>query len=194
MAGDEAGCVRGGLTGPAEPEFPPVTRFEIPTLTTGRLLLRGFRPDDAAAYATMNADPVFRRFLGDGKVLSADEAWTQMERALGQWALRGYGLFAVEVAGALAGRVGVLHPANWPEPELAWGIAPVFWGQGLAAEAAVAARDWAFTACGFPHLASFILAENTRSVRVAEKLGAVRAGDAAVLGVTAQRWVHPRPG
>ena len=169
-------------------------RFEIPTLTTARLLLRSFRPKDAPAYAAMNADPAFRRYLGDGKVLSADEAWTQMERALGQWALRGYGLFAVEASGVLAGRVGVLHPAAWPEPELAWGIAPSFWGQGLAMEAAAAVRDWAFDACGFPHLASFILAENTRSVRVAEKLGAFRAGDVEVLGVTAQRWVHPRRG
>ena len=168
-------------------------RFEVPTLTTARLLLRAFHGADADAFAAMNADAEFRRFLGDGRVLSADESWGQMAWTLGQWALRGYGMFAVESDGRLVGRVGVLHPAGWPEPELAWGIAPAFWGQGLAVEAAAAARDWAFATCGFQELASFILQENARSVRVAEKLGAVHAGDITVLGLNAQRWVHRPP-
>ncbi|MFO1024321.1 MAG: GNAT family N-acetyltransferase [Acetobacteraceae bacterium] len=168
-------------------------RFEIPTLATERVALRGFRADDAAAYAKLNADPAFRRYLGDGRVLSANESWLQMERALGQWALRGYGLFVVEYQGRLAGRVGVLHPADWPEPELAWGIAPDLWGRGLAAEATAAARDWAFRACGFPLLASFILPGNARSARVAAKLGASRVGQIEILGLKAERWVHPAP-
>ena len=166
------------------------TRFEVPTLTTARLLLRAFRDSDADAFAAMNADADFRRFLGDGRVLSADESWGQMAWTLGQWALRGYGMFAVESAGGLVGRVGVLHPAGWPEPELAWGIAPALWGRGFAVEAAAAARDWAFAARGVPHLASFILPANAPSVRVAEKLGAERAGDVTLLGMTVQRWVH----
>jgi len=169
-------------------------QLEIPTLTTPRLVLRGFQAKDWPAFAALNADRAFRRYLGDGQVLSANDAWTQMERFLGQWALRGYGLFVVEHEGRLAGRVGVLHPAGWLEPELAWGIAPALWGRGLAVEAAATARDWAFAACGFPQLASFILPQNGRSVRVAEKLGAVRAGDVEVMGLTTQRWVHHRPG
>ncbi len=169
------------------------TRIEIPTLTTARLVLRGLRAGDWDAFAAMNADAGFRRFLGDGRPLTREESWAQMERLLGQWALRGYGFFAVEADGALAGRVGVLHPAGWPEPELAWGIAPAYWGLGLAAEAAAAARDWAFAARGFTHLASFIAPANTRSVRVAEKLGARRADDIQLLGGTVQRWLHARP-
>lgn len=171
----------------------PASRFEIPTLRTDRLTLRGFRAEDAAAYAALNADAGFRRHLGDGKTLSAGDSWTQMERALGQWALRGHGLFVVEYQGRLAGRVGVLHPAGWPEPELAWGIAPDLWGRGLATEAAAAARDWAFKARGFPLLASFILPGNARSARVAAKLGASLAGRIELLGLTVDRWVHPAP-
>jgi RimJ/RimL family protein N-acetyltransferase len=117
-----------------------------------------------------------------------------MERALGQWALRGYGLFAVEFDGRLAGRVGVLHPAEWPEPELAWGIAPDLWGRGFAVEATKAALDWSFRTRGFSTLASFILDGNIRSVRVAEKLGAVPTGPIEVLGLAAGRWEHRAPG
>jgi RimJ/RimL family protein N-acetyltransferase len=141
----------------------------------------------------MNADVEVRRWLG-GRLLSRQESWTVMETALGQWALRGYGLFAVECQGRFAGRIGVLHPADWSEPELAWGLCSDFWGQGLATEAAAAVRDWAFDRFGFGELASFILAENARSRRVAEKLGAVRQESIEIRGLIAERWVHPRPG
>lgn len=169
------------------------TIFEIPTLCTPRLILRAFRASDWDAYAAMNADPDVRQWLG-GRVLSGQESWTLMEAALGQWALRDYGLFVVEADGAFAGRIGLLHPAEWPEPELAWALTRGFWGSGMATEAAAAVRDWAFERFAFPHLASFILPENLRSRRVAERLGATRDGKIDLRGVVADRWVHPRPG
>ncbi len=167
--------------------------FELPTLCTERLVLRGFRPGDLDPYASLNADPVFRRGLG-GQVLSRAESWAQMERFMGQWALRGYGMLAVTRADVLVGRVGILHPIEWEEPELAWGIAPFCWGQGLAGEAARAVRTWAVAECGFPRLVSYILADNHPSRRVAEKLGAARQGTTVVRGLTVDRWVHPAPG
>jgi RimJ/RimL family protein N-acetyltransferase len=117
-----------------------------------------------------------------------------MERVLGQWAMRGYGLFAVETEGCCAGWTGVLHPLEWPEPELAYTLDQPFWGRGLASEAARAARDWAFGQHGFSRLASFILPDNARSIRVAEKLGAVREGTVELRGFQADWWVHRSPG
>ena len=169
------------------------TVFDIPTLRTDRLTLRAFRPTDLDGLAAMNADVEVRRWLG-GRLMSRDESWGVMEASLGQWALRGYGLFAVEVEGCFAGRIGILHPADWPEPELAWGLAHPFWGRGLATEAAARARDWAYATCGFQELASFILSENRRSRRVAEKLGAARDGKVELRGMVADRWLHPMPG
>ena len=108
-------------------------------MTTKRLTLRGFTARDWDAYAAMNADAGVRNWLG-GNCLSRDQSWTQMEMFMGQWALRGYGLFALELAtdGRFAGFTGVLHPEDWPEPELAYSLAPHAWGQGLATEAAAA--------------------------------------------------------
>jgi RimJ/RimL family protein N-acetyltransferase len=50
----------------------------IPQLTTERLLLRGFGPDDFERYAEMMADPDATRHLGDGRPLSRVEAWRQL--------------------------------------------------------------------------------------------------------------------
>jgi RimJ/RimL family protein N-acetyltransferase len=170
------------------------TTFEIPTLRTGRLVLRAFRAADLDAFATMGANPEVRRFLGAGTLLSRTESWGLMERVLGQWALRGYGLFAVESEGRCAGWTGIIHPLEWPEPELAYTLDQPFWGRGLATEAARAARDWAFARLGVSRLASFILAANARSIRVAEKLGAVHEGTVELRGFQAEWWVHRSPG
>jgi RimJ/RimL family protein N-acetyltransferase len=103
-------------------------------------------------------------------------------------------LFAVEADGQFAGRIGVLHPLEWPEPELAYALDAPFRGRGLAREAVAAVRGWAFEQFGFTRLASFILPVNTRSARVAERLGAVKEGTIALRGFVADRWVHTRPG
>ena len=167
--------------------------MRIPTQTTNRLVLRGFRASDWDAYAAMNADPAVRDWLG-GKLLSREQSWTQMETMLGQWALRGYGVFAVEADGTLAGRIGILHPADWPEPELAWTLAAPFWGRGLATEGAAEVRRWAFAQFSWDRLVSYILPVNARSRRVANKLGAVADGQIQLRDFIADIWVHPSPG
>ncbi|WP_428486632.1 GNAT family N-acetyltransferase [Rhodopila sp.] len=164
----------------------------IPTLTTDRLILRGFRASDWNAFAEMNADPRVRRSLG-GRIMSREETWAQMETFLGQWALRDYGVFALEADGCFAGRVGLLHPVDWPEAELAWTLAARFWGRGLATEAAGCVRAWAFGQFGWDRLVSYIRPENDRSRRVAEKLGAVQEGAITLRGVVSDVWVHPTP-
>ncbi len=167
------------------------TTFEIPTLKTARLVLRAFRASDIDAWAAMEAEPAVRRYRGNN-LRTRNEAWAVMEASLGQWVLRGYGLFVLEDAAdaRFAGFAGILHPAEWPEPELAYSLAPAFWGQGLATEAAAAARDWAFARHGFARMASFILPDNAASIRVAEKLGAVREGMLSLRGFQAEWWVY----
>jgi RimJ/RimL family protein N-acetyltransferase len=162
----------------------------IPTLATDRLSLRGFRAGDWDAYAALNADLAVRDGL-DGKLLTRDQSWSQMETFMGQWVLRGYGMFAVEAEFRLAGRVGILQLAGWPEPELAWTLATPFCGAGLATEAAAAARNWAFSTLGWDRLVSYIRPANTRFRRVAERLGAACETRIEFNGKTADVWVHP---
>jgi RimJ/RimL family protein N-acetyltransferase len=141
----------------------------VPTLTTSRLTMRGWREDDAAAYAEMTADPEVMRFMGG--VIDAGESWRQLALFVGHWVLRGYGLWAVERDGALIGRVGLWRPGGWPGLEVGWLLARGAWGRGYATEAARASMEWAWSELGASQLISIIAPDNVASVRVGERLG-----------------------
>jgi RimJ/RimL family protein N-acetyltransferase len=155
-------------------------------LRTGRLLLRRFRADDIDTYAAMCADPEVMRYLSaTGEPLSRADAWRQMAMFSGHWELRGYGMWVAEElqSGHFVGRIGLHYPEGFPDRELGWAICRRFWGQGLASEAARAAAGYAFQTLGWDHLISLILPGNTRSIRVAERLGSEAAGVATVNGI-----------
>ena len=68
--------------------------MEVPTLTTDRLTLRGWRDHDLDAYAAITADPKVMRFMGGP--LDRMDTWRQMAVFVGHWELRGHGLWVVE--------------------------------------------------------------------------------------------------
>jgi Acetyltransferase (GNAT) domain len=105
--------------------------FKIPQLTTHRLLLRAFRPDDFEPYAAMMADPDVSRHLMDGRPLTRPEAWRQLAMFAGHWILRGYGLWAVEdrATGQFLGRIGCLNPEGFPAFEIAYTLGRWAWGK-----------------------------------------------------------------
>jgi RimJ/RimL family protein N-acetyltransferase len=55
--------------------------------------------------------------------------------------------------------------------EIGYHLRRDFWGQGLATEAAIACRDWAFAHLTADRLISLIRPENLPSCRVAERTG-----------------------
>lgn len=67
-------------------------------LETERLVLRMFREDDFEAYARIFADPEVMRHVGEGKPLDRHDAWRSLAFQLGHWALRGYGMWAVDAS------------------------------------------------------------------------------------------------
>lgn len=167
----------------------------IPLLLTERLRLRAIEASDLDAFAAMHANPEVMRFLGAGRPRTREETWDTMAAMRGQWALRGYGVFALErrEAPGFIGRAGILHPGAWPEPELAYGLDQPWWGKGLALEAAVAIRNWAFASFPFPRMISYVRPANVRSVGILKALGARLESESELLGGPAQIWVHPRP-
>lgn len=149
----------------------------VPALETERLILRGWDLEDFDTYAAFLADDKANRYRGGA--VDRNGAWTQFESRAGQWALRGYGTFAVEdkESGGMAGWAGLWHPARLEEPELCWSIFPAFSGQGYAGEAAYAALAWWTLIEEQSAPFSMTHPENIASQRVAEKLGAARGGD-----------------
>lgn len=170
-----------------------MSSFAIPTLRTARLTLRAFSGDDLPPWARMLGDPAVARSLGTTQPLGEAESWEAIARALGQWALRGYGLFAIEHAGALIGHAGVHHPPSWPEPELVCAIAPAARRRGFATEAANAVRAWVASAHPLGDLVSFILPSNAAAIAMARGLGAHQAPEIELLGIQAQVWRHGAP-
>ncbi|HRJ45529.1 MAG: GNAT family N-acetyltransferase [Caldilineaceae bacterium] len=78
-----------------------------------------------------------------------------------------------KASGQFIGRCGLLpwQIDGVDEVEVAYTIAKAFWGQGLATEAALAIRDYAFASLGLTRLVCLIDDGNLASARVAEKMG-----------------------
>jgi RimJ/RimL family protein N-acetyltransferase len=156
-------------------------RATAPSVRTERLTLRGWRPEDRAPFAAMNADPrVSEHLLGP---ISPDDSDEMVDRVMTCWSRRGYGLWAAERrdSGTFIGYVG-LWPATFdahftPAVEVGWRLAPEHWGHGFATEGGRAALRYGFDDIDLDEIVSFTAAVNTRSVRVMDRLGMRRDTD-----------------
>jgi len=165
----------------------------IPELATERLILRGWKMEDFPAYAAFFADADLRKYVGGA--LPAAEAWEGFCGDLGQWMLRGIGVFAIEVRaiGQTVGFAGLWHPADLEEPELCWSLYRDHLGKGYATEAAMRVQIWAHQVLGMPALMSFVTPENTASCKVAERLGATCEGRTEFRGMPRLFYRHCLP-
>ncbi|MGB3176639.1 MAG: GNAT family N-acetyltransferase [Albidovulum sp.] len=143
-----------------------------PTLQTERLILRGPEARDFEPIAAFFADDV--RSRGFGGPQNRNEAWRWFASMIGHWVLHGYSFWILDTrAGETVGMVGIWGPEGWPEPELGWVMFENGEGKGYAYEAALAVRAHAYQNLGFTTLSSNIFPGNTRSIALAERMGAV---------------------
>jgi len=143
-----------------------------------RLLLRQWRDADLEPFAALNADPeVMRHFPARLGRAQSDELAVHARAALAE---RGWGLWAVEVAGGppFIGFVGLSVPrfeAHFtPAVEIGWRLGRAHWGHGYATEAARAALAFGFHDLSLDEIVSFTTVANERSRRVMERLGMTR--------------------
>jgi RimJ/RimL family protein N-acetyltransferase len=150
-------------------------------LTTPRLVLRTFRPEDLPVYAALNADPEVARYLGG--VRTREESDSIAEWANECYEEEGLGLLAVERRedGAFLGMCGLHHQQSYPEDvEVGWRLAHEHWGHGYATEAATAWLDHGFGTLGLPRVISITERANVRSLAVMRRLGMVLDHEADV--------------
>ncbi len=142
-----------------------------PVIQTERLTLRPPTAEDFEVWARFAADEAAMRFLGG--VQPRATAWRGLCSVAGAWTLFGHGMFSVieTATGRWIGRLGPWTPADWPGPEIGWGLTRDTWGKGYATEGAAAAMDWAFDTLGWTEVIHCIDPANHPSQGVARRLG-----------------------
>lgn len=148
---------------------------------TERLQLRQWKEQDFAPFAEYYADKEKAKYVGGQKKL--DAAWRHFALQIGHWQLKGFGYWAVDetVTGNFIGCVGLWQSAGWPELELGYWLLHQYQGKGYAREAAIACREYARQVLRAESLVSYIDPNNTRSMKLAESLGAKREGTIELL-------------
>jgi len=142
-----------------------------PTIRTERFTLRHHQMSDFAPLGELFAS---ERSIYIGGPIDRQKLWYWVAGEVGSWSLQGFSSWGIETHdGAFVGQVGVNKPNHFPEVELGYLIMPEFGGQGIAFEAAEAARAWAFETLKIETLVSYIDPKNACSVALGQRLGCV---------------------
>ena len=146
-------------------------------LITDRLTLTPVQATDLPDLCALWGDPVFAASIFPAP-LSSEDVWFRMLRDIGHWEVKGHGNWSIRetATGDYIGSVGVLDyrrilvPA-FDAPELGWGVAPRFQGQGIAFEAVSAALAWCDDALNASRTVCMISPDNAPSHALAARAG-----------------------
>jgi RimJ/RimL family protein N-acetyltransferase len=138
---------------------------------THRLAFRGWQAEDLEAFFAICSNPRVMQYVGDGQAWSKTRTLAFIERAEEMFRACGFCQWAVlhQADNKLIGYCGFVTTDE--APEIGWRLAPEYWGQGLATEAAHAVLTYGLEILGFPRVIATIQADNQASIRIALKLG-----------------------
>lgn len=151
-------------------------------IQTARLLLRRPRPDDLDAFVTMMSDARGMRYWSTLPHADRDVTRAWLDRKIERTAAGGED-FTIEFEGRVVGDVGAGRL-----PDFGFMIHPEYWGRGIASEAAAAFIDYAFTRQLTDQLLADVDPRNLASLRVLEKLGFARTGEARNTFLLGDEW------
>jgi RimJ/RimL family protein N-acetyltransferase len=148
-------------------------------IATERLVLRRFRPDDAAPLAGYRSDPEVARYQSWDAPFPLLRAQTAVANFIASDPDRaGWFQYAIERAEdrRLIGDVAVHLHDNLMQAEIGFTLAPAHQGQGYATEAVHAVLDRLFRVQGLHKVTGECDARNTASAQLMERLGFTREG------------------
>jgi RimJ/RimL family protein N-acetyltransferase len=142
-------------------------------LETERLILRRYERADLDALVPILGDAQTMSFYPHP--LTRDECESWIERNLDSYERDGFGLLVLEdkATNEFLGNCGPVKRVveGQEDVELGWHVKRSRWRQGIATEAALACRDYAFGDFELERLISIILPANVPSQGVARKIG-----------------------
>jgi RimJ/RimL family protein N-acetyltransferase len=152
-------------------------------ITTARLLLRPWHPDDADAALEIYGHAEVARWLAPAIAQVQDASamrellscWaancTVLEAPANRWAVQ------LREDGTLIGGAALLPlPPYGVDLEIGWQLAPTAWGRGLGAEAGHAVAHYAFEA-GVDELFAVVRPGNANGARTAKRVGMEWVGE-----------------
>ena len=148
-------------------------------LSTERLVLRRFRPDDVAAFASYRSDPEIARFQSWEVPVSLVAAAALVDEFVAaDPPSPGWFQYAVELRSErlLIGDVGVNVHDNRTQAEIGFTVAAAYQGRGYAIEAVRRVLDHHFADKGLCRVSAECDARNLRSARLLERAGFRREG------------------
>lgn len=152
-------------------------------LSTDRLVIRGWRIDDAEPAQALYGNQDVIHWLTP-EMQRVDDVAT-MRDILGDWVreqphlLPPRGRWAIQRAqdGAVIGGISIrLLPPYDEDLEVSWQVHPDYWGNGYAPEAGRAIADWAFTQ-DIDELFAVARPDNTRAIAAAKRIGMEWVGE-----------------
>jgi RimJ/RimL family protein N-acetyltransferase len=149
-------------------------------IRTPRLLLRDFSARDFEPLDAYRREPLYHRYVpalaeggpATGELLDRFMRWQEEEpRSRFQLAIER------SSSGGLIGSVGLRRRTPGARVgDIGFELAPSFWGQGYATEAALAIVEYGFHQLGMHRLHAHCIAENEPSARVLTRIGMKREG------------------
>ena len=168
----------------------------VPTVETGRLVLRGFVAEDLDPLAQILSDPEVMRYMPGGKPLPRERAERTLQGILHHWEQRGFGWWAV-VYGSdarLIGWCGLGHVDELDAVEVAYLLDRPYWGRGVATEGARASLRYGFEQLQLERVIALAHIENIASQRVMQKNGMTYEADLHLWGLDLVQYAVTRAG
>ena len=145
-------------------------------LTTDRLILREYTPDDFDGLYAILSDPEIMKHYP--KPYDANGTLRWLNWSFDNYQKYGFGLWAIELreSGEFLGDCGITMQNIDGEmlPEIGYHIHKKHWRQGYAKEAASAVRDWCFQNTVFDVIYSYMTYTNVASYSTAASIGMQR--------------------
>ena len=145
------------------------------SLFTSRLKLTVFSQLHLSELVRLNADPEVMRYFP--ATLNPEESAALLQRIIEHQRINRYSLFALHLkeSDAFVGWCGLMKvpfSAHFtPAVEIGWRLNKIFWGKGLAPEAARSVLRFGFLELGLSEIVSFTAELNQPSLRVMQKIG-----------------------
>lgn len=143
-------------------------------IETDRLSLEEADSNDDLFFLELLNSPNWLKFIGDRSVKTRNDAAAYIENSLiKSYQNNGFGLYKVvsKLESRPIGICGFVKRDYLDYPDIGFAILPIYEGQGLVTEAAMALMDFGMSQLGLTEILGITTKENIRSQRVLNKIG-----------------------